>query len=117
MRPRARWLLALAGGMAVVLTACSGGGSRASAPSARSRAVGAGYQSATYSNRAHWLCRPDLAGGQNVCGGDLSVTSVAPDGRLTVQRSRSLQSAGGDCFYVYPTVDPGPGSNENIDGP
>jgi hypothetical protein len=77
----------------------------------------AGYQSTTYSNRGHWLCRPDLAGGQNVCAGDLSVTSVAPDGRLTVQRSRSVQHAGVDCFYVYPTVDPGPGSNEDIDGP
>lgn len=77
----------------------------------------AGYQSATYSNRAHWLCRPDLPSRQNVCAGDLSVTSVAPNGQLTVQHATSKQNAPVDCFYVYPTVDPSPALNENIDGP
>jgi hypothetical protein len=118
MRPRAGWLVALAGVMAVVLTACSGGAPGSSAQSRRTGPVfEAGYQSATYSNPAHWLCRPDLPSGQNVCAGDLSVTSVASDGRLTVHHASSAQSAPVDCFYVYPTVDPGPGDNENIDGP
>jgi len=77
----------------------------------------AGYQSPTYSNPAHWLCRPDLRGAQNVCAGNLDVTSVAPDGTLTVQHESSAQEAPVDCFYVYPTVDAGPGANEDIDAP
>jgi hypothetical protein len=122
MRLRAPGLLALAGVMALVLSACSGGGARSSASSsAPARPSGpafeAGYQSATYSNPAHWLCRADVPGPQNVCLGDLSVTSVAPDGKLTVQHERSAQHAAVDCFYVYPTVDSGPGANENIDAP
>ena len=102
--------------MAVVVSACSGGGSRDSAPSTRSRpAFDAGYQSATYSNPAHWLCRPDLPPAQSACAGDLSVTSVAPDGKLTVERASSVSQAPVDCFYVYPTVDAGRGPNEDID--
>src|SRR5437763_3479755 len=116
MRPRARCLFALAGVMAVVVSACSGGGSRDSAPSTPSRpAFDAGYQSATYSNPAHWLCRPDLPPAQSACAGDLSVTSVAPDGKLTVERASSASHAPVDCFYVYPTVDTGRGPNEDID--
>lgn len=75
----------------------------------------AGYQSATYSNTAHWLCRPDIPAPQNVCTGDLSVTSVAADGKLTVQPATSAQNAPVDCFYVYTTVDLTQGTNENID--
>ncbi len=116
MLPPTRRFLAVAGVLAVALSACSGGGSRAAAPSVRSRPVfDAGYQSATYSNPAHWLCRPDLPAAQSACAGDLSLTSVAPDGTLTVQRATSARRAPVDCFYVYPTVDPGPGPNEDID--
>lgn len=118
MRLRAPGLLALAGVMALVLSACSGSGARSSAPNRPSPpAFAAGYQSATYSNPAHWLCRADVPGPQNVCVGDLSVTSVTPDGKLTVQHESNAQHAAVDCFYVYPTVDSGPGANEDIDAP
>ena len=118
MRLRAPGLLVLPGVMALVVTACSGGGTRTSAPTRPSEPnFEAGYQSATYSNRAHWLCRADVPAPQNVCVGDLSVTSVAADGKLTVQHESSVQHAAVDCFYVYPTVDSGPGANENIDAP
>jgi hypothetical protein len=118
MRLRTPGLLALAGAMALVVSACSGGGERSSAPRRSSPpAFEAGYQSAAYSNPAHWLCRADVPGPQNVCVGDLSVTSVAPDGKLAVQHESSAPHAPVDCFYVYPTVDSGPGANEDIDAP
>ncbi len=104
--------------MALVLAGCSGGAPRSSAASRPSPpAFEAGYQSATYSNPAHWLCRADVPAPQNVCAGDLSVTSVAADGKLTVRHQSSARHAGVDCFYVYPTVDAGPGANEDIDAP
>lgn len=118
MWPRARWLVALVGVMAVALPACTGGGSSASsAPTRPGPLFDTGYQSATYSNPAHWLCRPDASGRRNVCAGDLSVTAVTADGRLSVQHWSSARQAPVDCFYVYPTVDPGSGPNEDIDGP
>jgi hypothetical protein len=60
----------------------------------------ASYTSPVYSNRQHWLCRPDMA---DTCDDDTSVTHVAADGKLTVESFKPNESAPVDCFYLYPT--------------
>lgn len=49
-----------------------------------------------------WLCRPGVA--RNPCAGDLSSTSIAPDGASTSQPADAAKQPPIDCFYVYPTV-------------
>jgi hypothetical protein len=60
-----------------------------------------GYQSATYADPAHWLCRGDT---DDVCDHDLDATSIRADGRARVERWRPARKPKIDCFYIYPTI-------------
>ena len=61
----------------------------------------AGYQSATYSDPANWLCRGDT---DDVCDHDLDTTVIQESGRTRLQRFRAASQPKIDCFYVYPTI-------------
>ena len=65
-----------------------------------------------YAQAATWLCRPDHLG---PCGGDLTTTVIAPDGKTRVEPYHAAKDPKIDCFYVYPTVshDPTPNSDMN----
>lgn len=63
-----------------------------------------------YSNKDHWLCRPDHA---NTCDTDLSTTLVRADGSVKKERFRAARRPEIDCFYVYPTVSNDPGGNSD----
>lgn len=65
-----------------------------------------------YTDRANWLCRPDL---DDVCDTDLDATSVAADGTLTIEPFVPASDAPVDCFYVYPTISRDPGSNSDLE--
>jgi hypothetical protein len=60
-----------------------------------------GYQSATYADPAHWLCRPDT---DDVCDHDLDATLIESDRHGRVHRWRPARQPKIDCFYVYPTI-------------
>lgn len=111
----AKLLVAVLGVTALVLGACSSGGSDATTTTTATPATGsatttidgpirryADYQSENYRDPSHWVCRPDLA--DDPCHGDLDATSIAPDGTLTVQRFERAEDPPIDCFYVYPTI-------------
>ena len=72
----------------------------------------AAYNSVSYADDAHWLCRPDRA---DVCSGNLDTTTIAADGTLTVVPFEPATAPAIDCFYVYPTIsrDPTPNSDWN----
>lgn len=59
-----------------------------------------------YTDADKWLCRPGLQG--NPCTAELTVTEFLPDDttRRTVLPPPAAE-AKADCFYAYPTVDPG----------
>ncbi|MEO6629725.1 MAG: DUF3089 domain-containing protein, partial [Aquihabitans sp.] len=61
----------------------------------------ADYQSVNYTDPAHWVCRPDA---DDICDSDLSSTTVAADGTLTVEPFTPAEKPAIDCFYVYPTI-------------
>lgn len=61
----------------------------------------ADYQSVSYDDPTHWVCRPDT---DDVCDGDLDTTVVEADGSTSVERFEALADAPVDCFYVYPTI-------------
>jgi hypothetical protein len=60
-----------------------------------------GYSSATYTDPAHWLCRPDK---DDVCDTDMDATSIKANGKAKVERFRAAKKPKIDCFYVYPTI-------------
>jgi hypothetical protein len=62
----------------------------------------AGYQSVSYDDPAHWICRPDTD--DDLCDGDLDATVVDADGTLTVEPFEPAEDPAIDCFYVYPTI-------------
>lgn len=64
-----------------------------------------------YAQAATWLCRPDHLG---PCGGDLTTTVIAPDGKTQVQAYRAARDPKIDCFYVYPTVSHDPTANSDM---
>lgn len=64
-------------------------------------ATPAAYVAPDYSRDANWLCRPGRA---DACGDDISVSSIAADGKLTRIEAKTDAAAKIDCFYVYPTV-------------
>lgn len=72
----------------------------------------AGYQSVSYADDAHWLCRPDR---DDICSSNLDSTTIAADGTLTVVPFEPASDPKIDCFYVYPTIsrDPTPNSDWN----
>lgn len=49
-----------------------------------------------------WLCFPGVA--PDPCAGDMTTTSIAPDGKRTVLHNADASDPPIDCFYVYPTV-------------
>jgi hypothetical protein len=61
----------------------------------------ADYESISYDDPDHWVCRP---GRDDICAADLDATAVAPDGTLTVEPFEPDPDAAVDCFYVYPTI-------------
>jgi hypothetical protein len=70
-----------------------------------------GYQSATYVDPAHWLCRPDM---DDVCDHELEATIVNANGRVKEQKFRAARKPKIDCFYVYPTISTDPGGNSDF---
>jgi hypothetical protein len=62
----------------------------------------AGYETVSYDDPSHWVCRPDLD--DDICDGDLDATVVAEDGTLTVEPFERAEDPAIDCFYVYPTI-------------
>jgi hypothetical protein len=70
-----------------------------------------GYTSATYTDPAHWLCRPDK---DDVCDRSLDATAVFPNGRTKVERFKPARHPRIDCFYVYPTISLDPGGNSDL---
>ena len=59
-----------------------------------------------------WLCAPDVA--SNPCRSSLDTTVETGTGAKTVRRTKLPKTAPVDCFYVYPTVVPGPGMNAPV---
>ena len=106
-------LLALAIGMGLVATPAVARESDdpAHGREAEAGAPYAGYQSALYADRAHWLCRPDV---DDVCKRDLDSTIVRSDGSTSVQRWRPARRPKIDCFYVYPTISRDPAPNSDL---
>lgn len=105
--------------LAVGLTACSSDGGDAAAPdttagrtaTATSATSGgasspleayADYESVSYDDPSHWVCRPDNA--DDICHSDLDATRVDADGTLTVEPFEPATDPPIDCFYVYPTI-------------
>jgi len=70
-----------------------------------------GYMSTTYSDPAHWLCRPDL---DDVCDHGLDATAVAPNGGTRIHRFKPARHPEIDCFYIYPTISTDPGGNSDL---
>jgi hypothetical protein len=73
-------------------------------------AVAEGFESEMYADDASWLCRPDLP--SEACDGGLDVTLIAADGSTSVEAVEAVEDAPLDCFYVYPTVNTGEGTND-----
>src|ERR1700730_18449476 len=96
-------LLALAIGMGLAATPAVAreSGDPAHGREAQAGAPDAGYQSALYADRAHWLCRPDV---DDVCKRDLDSTIVRSDGSTSVQRWRPARRPKIDCCALSPTI-------------
>ena len=73
------------------------------------------YTSELYEDTQHWLCRPDVAGDNNVCAGNLSSTIVYADGATQLEEWPALGRRDVDCFYVYPTVSNDPTDNSDFE--
>ncbi len=87
-------------------------------------AVGATPAGASGSSTAHiasshsrtttvWLCRPGLA--DDPCASALTLTSVAANGKRSVEKAAPTTPSAFDCFYVYPTVSSQTTLNTNLD--
>lgn len=72
-----------------------------------------GYESAIYSNDAHWMCQRSFAA--DICDTDLDATIVEADGGYEVVPHEPLQDAPADCLYFYPTVRLGSEGNAAFD--
>jgi len=70
-----------------------------------------GYSSATYTDPAHWLCRPDK---DDVCDTDMDATSIKANGKTKVEHFRAAKKPKIDCFYVYPTISTDPTGNSDF---
>jgi hypothetical protein len=68
---------------------------------------------ADYGDPDMWLCRPDRA--TDACRGDLDTTELYRDGTRAVVPFVPAAAPRVDCFYVYPTVDPGMVPGNHID--
>jgi hypothetical protein len=70
-----------------------------------------GYQSATYADPAHWLCRPDK---DDVCDHDMDATIVKANGRVKLEKFRAAKKPKIDCFYIYPTISTDTSGNSDL---
>lgn len=61
----------------------------------------ADYQTVSYDDPAHWVCRPDA---EDVCDDDLDTTVIEADGSTSLETFTPDPEAPIDCFYVYPTI-------------
>jgi hypothetical protein len=68
-------------------------------------------QPADYTDDSNWLCLP---GRPDACGNDISYSSVAATGKVTVATPPPPPSLPIDCFYVYPTVSTDQGGNSDL---
>ena len=95
--------------LALLASACGSAPLKSSATT--STAVPPSGSPAAPTSSTLWLCRPGQS--PDPCQTDLSTTSVAADGAVAAQPApaASPRAADVDCFYVYPTVVPGPGDN------
>lgn len=107
-----RGLPALAACLALIAAACSiddsDGASEAPAttsapetPAAAPLERYADYETVSYDDPTHWVCRPDT---DDICDGDLDTTVIAADGSTTVEPFTAAVNPPIDCFYVYPTI-------------
>jgi len=70
-----------------------------------------GYSSATYTDPAHWLCRPDK---DDVCDVDMDATSIRANGKTKVEHFKAAKKPKIDCFYVYPTISTDASGNSDL---
>jgi hypothetical protein len=70
-----------------------------------------GYSSATYTDPAHWLCRPDK---DDVCDTDMDATVLKANAKTKVERFRAAKKPKIDCFYVYPTISTDNAGNSDL---
>lgn len=68
-------------------------------------------QPADYSLDSNWLCLP---GRPDPCGGDISYSSIAASGKVTVNTPPPPPALPIDCFYLYPTVSTDQGGNSDL---
>ena len=61
----------------------------------------ADYETTSYAEPSHWVCRPDA---DDICDESLDATVVAEDGTLSVEPFKAADDPAIDCFYVYPTI-------------
>lgn len=69
------------------------------------------YESVSYDDPSHWVCRPDTP--DDICHSDLDATRVDADGTLTVEPFEAADDPAIDCFYVYPTISRDEGTNSD----
>jgi hypothetical protein len=62
----------------------------------------AGYETVSYDDPSHWVCRPDID--DDICDSDLDATIIDADGTLTPEPFERAEDPAIDCFYVYPTI-------------
>jgi hypothetical protein len=68
-------------------------------------------QPADYTLDSNWLCLP---GRPDACGGDISYSSIAASGKVTVNTPPPPPALPIDCFYLYPTVSTDQGGNSDL---
>lgn len=64
-----------------------------------------------YTDDSNWLCLPGRA---DPCATDISYSSVAATGKVTVNTPPPPPALPIDCFYVYPTVSTDQGGNSDL---
>jgi hypothetical protein len=62
----------------------------------------ADYETVSYDDPGHWVCRPDID--DDICDGNLDATVIEEDGTTTVEPFERAEDPPIDCFYVYPTI-------------
>lgn len=67
---------------------------------------------AGHATKTVWLCRPGLA--HDPCAVKSTLTSVAANGKRSIETASSPTPSGFDCFYAYPTVSSEKTENANL---
>jgi hypothetical protein len=99
--------VALAAGLLMVTTACSGGHATAAhSPSAASSPTPAATPTV-------WICRP--GGPDAACTKNLDATIIGSGGARTKAAFVAAVTPPADCFYIYPTVSMAPTENAPLE--